>query len=606
MKKQFFKAELAMFMALVTMLFSACGTASEGDATDAGAFATPSETEIGQNNGNGDESTSVTEAGKHEVIILYTNDIHAYLNHDEDEDGGISYAELAQMKTDLGEHVLLVDAGDHVQGSVYGALDEGQSVLEIMDEIYDLATIGNHEFDYGIERMLSLTGNARYPYISCSFVHKENGEPVLAPHVLKTVGEVQVGFVGISTPETMTSTAPSYFQNEAGDYIYDFLDGEALYAAVQASVDALRAEGADYVIALGHVGVDSYSKMTSRKVISNVSGLDAFIDGHSHTEIAGEAVKDKDGKDVILTQTGYYFGNVGKMTIGDAGITTELISSYAAQDEGILIQKNEWVAVVNGMLGEKIGTLDGTLSVNDENGVRLVRMMGTAIGEFVADSYYYYVNFVTELDCDMAIINGGGVRASIEAGDVSYMSLKAVNPFGNMICAVELTGQQILDMLEWGSRATMGVAGEGEEGSFLHTAGVKYAVDTTVPSTVLQDEEGIWTGAPTDGYRVKDVMIYDKDAKAYVDLDLTKTYCVAGANYTLTDGGGGFAMIGGKVVKDYIVEDYMALAAYAIAFEDVNGDDLSDIASENSPLRIYEGYGINYEEPLGDHRINIQ
>ncbi len=551
-------------------------------------------------------TTSGSVAQKNTVTILYTNDIHAYLNNDTGDTPGISYAQLAQLKKDLGENVLLVDAGDHMQGSVYGAMDQGQTVLELMNGLYDLAVIGNHEFDYGIDRLLYATSHSEYPYICCNFVHKQNGEPVLKPYKVVTVGNVKVGFVGIITPETLTSTAPSYFQDESGAYIYDFLDGEALYAAVQCAVDAMVAQGADYIIALGHVGVDQLSEMTSRSIIENVSGLDVFIDGHSHTELEKELVQDKAGAQVLLTQTGYYFGSVGKLTLGQEGIDTELIKTYDAFDEAVENTKNDWVQDVEEMLGEKIGVLGSTLSVNDENGDRLVRVRGTNLGEFVADSYYFYINFVSGLDCDVAIINGGGLRASIESGDVTYMSLKATNPFGNQLCAVELTGQQLLDMLEWGSRLTTGVAGEFEEGSFLHTAGLTYRVDTSIPSTVQQDNDGFWTGAPTGAYRVKDVMIFDKTLGVYVPLELDKLYCVGGTNYTLINWGGGFEMLGGSVVKDYIVEDYMALAAYAISFADVDGDGFSDIVSTNSPLYVYKGYDMHYEELAGMNRANVE
>ncbi len=550
--------------------------------------------------------TDDTAVVKDSVNILYTNDIHAYLDNDSnEEESGLSYAQLAALKASLGPNTLLVDAGDHIQGSVYGAMDQGQSVLEIMDGIYDLATLGNHEFDYGTERTLSVVNNSKYPYISCNFVHKSSGETVLKPHIMLTVGNAKVGFVGITTPETLASTAPTYFQNDKGELIYDFLDGEALFNAVQSSVDALKKEGADYIIALGHVGVDSASKTTSRLIISNVSGLDAFIDGHSHTEL-NELVKDKSGEEVTLVQTGYYFSGIGKMTVSPDGVTAELIKSYDGKDEAVAAAKDSWVTAVGEMLGEKIAELPVKLSVSDDNGNRLVRVDGTNLGEFNADSYYYYVNFVAELDCDVAIVNGGGVRADIEAGEISYQSLKSVNPFGNLLCAVEVTGAQILDMLEWGARSTTGVAGECEEGAFLHTAGLTYTVDTSVKSTVQKDEQNIWTGAPSGEYRVRDVKVYDKAAKAYVDLELNKTYRLAGSNFTIVNKGDGFAMLDGKVIKDYIAEDYMTLAAYAIAFEDTDGDDLSDIASKNSPLGVLEGYEMNYEALGGANRVNVK
>ncbi len=580
MKKSFLCNVLVLTLVLLTLLASACGNI-------------PDEEPQTPNNGN----DSI-------VTILYTNDIHSYLNNDA-EGQGLSYPHIAQMKKDIGDNVLLVDAGDHIQGSVYGAMDQGQTVLELMNTMYDVATLGNHEFDYGTERTLYLTNNSTYPYISCNFVYTENNERVLQPHLIKEVGNVKVGFVGITTPETLASTAPSYFQNDDGEFIYDFLDGQNLFDAVQMSIDELKSEGADYIIALGHLGVDALSQMTSRDVIQNTTGLSAFIDGHSHTEIIGELVTDKDGKQVTLTQTGCYLNSVGKMTINKNGITTELITEYDGTDATTLATKNEWVSAVDEMLGETIGQLDKELFVNDENGDRLVRVDSTNLGDFVADSYYYYANFVSQLDCDIAIINGGGLRAQLDVGKLSYMSLKSVNPFGNMLCVIELTGQQILDMLEWGARMTTGVAGQCETGAFLHTAGLTYTVDTAITSTVQMDDQGIWTGAPTGEYRVKNVKIYDKEAKAYVDIVLTETYTVMGSNFTLTSMGDGFAMLGGKVIKDYIVEDYMALATYTVAFEDVNNDNLSDISSANSPLRVYENYLINYESVEGANRVNV-
>ncbi len=542
---------------------------------------------------------------KNQVIILYTNDVHAYLDNDSEDENGLSYAHLANLKNNLGDNVLVVDAGDHIQGSVYGAMDQGESVLEIMNGIYDLATLGNHEFDYGVQRTLSLTNSSAYPYISCNFVHKASGETVLSPHALLKVGNVKVGFVGISTPETITSTAPSYFQNSEGEYIYDFLEGDRLYSAIQSSINTLNSEGADYVVALGHVGVDQLSKTTSRIIIENVSGLDAFIDGHSHTEVVEEIVKDKNNNDVVLTQTGNYFNGIGKMVLSDKGIETSLITQYSGQDQTVLNLKNEWVSEVDGMLGSKIATLSNKLTIEDENGDRLVRVNSTNLGDFVADSYYYYVNSVAGIDCDLAIINGGGVRATIQAGEVSYKDLKSVTPFGNMLCAVQLTGQQIIDMLEWGGRSTTGVAGQYEEGSFLHTAGLKYTIDTSITATVQMDDKEVWLGAPTGEYRVSDVKVYDKQSMSYVDLVLTKTYVVAGANFTLIDRGDGFEMINGITVSDFIVEDFMALATYAIAFEDTNGDNLSDVCTANSPLNIYQNFGINYEEITGANRILI-
>ncbi len=272
-------------------------------------------------------------------------------------------------------------------------------------------------------------------------------------------------------------------------------------------------------------------------------------------------------------------------------------------DAGVETIKNEWVDAVTSALGDKLATLETPLYTHDENGRRLVRVQETNLGDFVADAYYYYIDQIEKLDCDVAIINGGGLRAEIEAGDLSALSLKATNPFGNILCLVSLRGSQILDALEWGSRFTKNIAGEFESGSFLHTSGLTYKIKTTVESTVQGDENETFVAPPTGEYRVYDVKIYDKTVGAYVPLDMNRNYMVVGTNYTLRNKGDGFTMLEGALVKDYIVEDYMALVAYAEAFRDDDGDGFADIASANSPLSVYDGFLIDYETRYGAGRI---
>ena len=543
---------------------------------------------------------------KDTVTILYTNDVHAYIDNDAGGTAdGLTYATLSQLKNDLaekGENVLLVDAGDHIQGSVYGAMDEGATVLSLMNGLYDLATIGNHEFDYGVSRMLSLTESADFPYISCNFVETATGKTVLPAYEILSAGNCKIAFVGITTPETIQNTAPVYFQDENGNFLYDVLEGEALYRAVEDAVRRAEAEGADYVIALAHLGVEEASTYSAYTVIQNTSGLDAMIDGHSHTEMEKETVKDKNGKDVLLTQTGCYLNAIGKMTISPDGIDTVLIKSYEGAREEI---KNEWVSSVDALLGETIGTLYTPLVTHDEEGKRLVRVTETNLGNFTADGYYYYINEADGVGCDIAFVNGGGLRAAVEAGSISYKDMKSVNPFGNVLCVVSLTGQDILNALEWGSRDTTGVAGENENGAFLHAAGLIYTVDTTVPSTVEADSNEMFLGAPTGAYRVKDVKVYDKATKTYLPLDLAKTYRVGGANFTIRQGGDGFTMLNGALVKDYIAEDYLALSSYVKAFRDTTGDGIADLLTENSPLYAYTGFGLQYENKYGADRITV-
>ena len=527
-----------------------------------------------------------------QIVIYYTNDVHTYI------DGAISYDNLADLKAQTAlwaDGVLLLDAGDHVQGTAYGSMDKGKTIIELMNAAgYDAATLGNHEFDYGMERTLEIIEEADYPYLSCNFYHEDNGMAtggVLDGFHIFEVGGKKIAVVGVTTPESFTKSTPKYFQNEKGEYIYGIsggTDGKELYAAVQAAVDAAKRNGADYVIALGHCGDDPASKpWTSEEVIANTTGIDAFIDGHSHSTVPMKEVKDKDGETVVLTQTGSYFGAIGRLNITEDGINAQLIKEYTGAAPAVKEIKEKWISEIDTKLGEVIGHTDLTLDNYDEEGNRLVRKQETNTGDFAADALYYLFDNM-ELDVDLAVMNGGGVRNKAVTGDISYKTCKSIHTFGNVACLITVTGQQILDALEWGARDV----GTAECGGFLQVSGVSYEIHTYIPSTVQKDEKGVWTGGPTGEYRVKNVMIGGEP------LDLTKTYNLAGYNYTLRDLGDGFAMFDGAVnVLDYVMEDYMVLANYVKSFPEKDG--VHEIEETNSVL------GANYAEVTGEGRITV-
>lgn len=547
------------------------------------------------------------------VTILYTNDVHTYIDQD------LTYSLLAGYRKTL-SNALLVDAGDHIQGTAYGSLDNGHTILELMNAAgYDAATLGNHEFDYGMDGCLDAIALADFPYLSCNFYHEENGsvgDNVLDSYQIFTVGGMKIAFVGITTPESFTKSTPAYFQDENGKYIYGIAggpEGEALYSAVQKAIDEASAQ-ADLVIGLGHLGDDPSSRpWTSSEVIAHTSGLDAFIDGHSHSTVPGREVADRDGNPVVLTQTGCYLDAVGQMTIeADGTISTRLLTAEdlagITPDAEVKALEDAWISDVDTRLGEKIGSsgIDFTISFPDAE-ERAVRMAETNLGDFNADAYYWYSNEIAGLDTDLALMNGGGIRADGKAGDWSYMTCKTINTFGNVLCVVDVTGQDILDALEFGARQ-VGLTDEetgarAENGGFLQVAGLTYEIDTSVPDTIPVDDKGVWQGGPQD-YRVTDVQIYDKDTGTYEPLDLQATYTVAGTNYTLLNCGDGFAMFAdAEKVLDGTAEDYLAMAAYVSAFADTDGDGYADIASANSPLASYEGYLLDYEDPAGAGRI---
>ena len=515
--------------------------------------------------------------GHGDIVVYYTNDIHSYIDNHLDEEPGLSYSKVAALKNTT-ENALLVDAGDHLQGTAYGGMDNGTTIIQLMNAAgYDAATLGNHEFDYGMAGCLSAIDAAKYPYVSCNFRHEKDGVPgelVLNSFVILESSGKKIAFVGITTPETITSSSPAYYQDENGEYIYGIdggADGSTLYAAAQTAINQAKEAGADHVIALGHLGVDASSgPWTSRNLIANTTGLDAFIDGHSHTTIEMEPVTDKAGNAVVLTQTGSYLDAVGKLTIGtDGSIRTELLSADEladlTPDAAVSALEYAWITEVNGLLGEVIGYAEVTFDNYDADGNRLVRRQGTNTGDFAADALYYLFDEMG-MDVDVAVMNGGGIRNEAITGELTYLSCKEIHTFGNVACLLQVTGQQILDALEWGSKGIT-ADGSGENGSLLHVSGLKYTLDLSYDSTVQFDDKDVWAGPPTGEYRVKDVQILAKETGEYEPLDLTTTYNLAGYNYTLRDLGGGFAMLNGAVnVLDYVAEDYMVLANYIRSF----------------------------------------
>ena len=548
---------------------------------------------------------------KSDVTILYTNDVHTYIDKQSPKLTYAAIADLKQSYQDAGKDVLLVDAGDHVQGTAYGSMDEGASIIKLMNAAgYDVATPGNHEFDYGMDRAKAIMKEADFPYLSCNWVDLRTTLRVLPSVKVFVRGGRRIAFVGVTTPETFTKSTPAYFMDKAQrKYIYDIQggeDGKKLYDAVQKAIDKAKLL-ADVVIGLGHLGVDpSSSPWTSEEVIAHTSGFDAFIDGHSHTVMENKQVQDASGKAVTLTQTGSYFANVGEMTIvADGTITTKLIPTHEGMDAGIAAMQTDWVNTVDDMLGEKIAVGDSDFYVSDPaTGKRRIRSAETNLGDFVADGIYTYFNEVEKLHCDVAIMNGGGIRADVPAGDWTFKTCKQVSPFGNVACLMSVTGKQIQDALEFAARFA-GVDGK-ENGGFLQVAGATYEIHTDIPNTVQTDEKNVWIGSATGTPRVQNVKIYDKASGSYLPLDPGATYALAGMNYTLRNLGDGFAMFdGAELIKDYVSEDYLVMSTYAMIFDGADAAGLPHLSSANSPLADYPGYLINYEDPYGAGRIQM-
>lgn len=553
-------------------------------------------------------------AAEQEIIVLYTNDVHCGV------DENIGYAGLSLYQKQMQQqslYVTLIDAGDAIQGAPIGTLSEGGYLIDIMNQAgYDFAVPGNHEFDYGMARFLELADVLDCGFYSCNFIDLRTGNPVFAPYKMFTYGDTKVAFVGVSTPESFTKSTPVYFQNEKGEYVYGFCEdesGQKLYTQIQASVDAARTEGADYVIVVGHLGENGTTpRWTSSRVIGNTTGIDILIDGHSHEAVASKTVKNKDGADVIVTQTGTKLERFGKLTIGTNGtITAELVSEVTAASIGrsytvksgdtlnriakrelgsynrwheiyqankdkiknpdelqvgmvltipgteavtdgkaVDYQTDQYIKSIQGQFNETLKTVLGKteveLTINDPStGERAVRRAETNLGDLCADAYRLV------LGADIGFANGGGVRASIAPGNITYNDTLKVFPFGNMGCVAEVSGQKIKDALEMASQNC-----PQESGGFLQVSGLTYTIDTAVKSGVQMDEKGNFLRV--DGiYRVTDIMVGNEP------LDLNKIYTVASHNYMLKSAGDGMTMFAGSnIIRDEVMTDVDILSTY--------------------------------------------
>ena len=578
-------------------------------------------------------------AADQDIVILFTNDIHCGVNDN------IGYAGVALYKKEMLKetpYVTLVDAGDAVQGAPLGTLSEGEDIVAIMNEMgYEFVIPGNHEFDYKMPQFMRLASLLNCGYYSANFTDA-SGNRIFAPYKLFQYGDTKLAMVGVTTPESFTKSTPVYFQDEAGNYIYGFSEdetGEKLYAAVQDAVDSARNEGAEIVILVGHLGRNYVTeRWSSESVLANTTGIDAMIDGHSHEEYT-TTVKNKNGEDVLLAQTGTKLQSLGKLVISpDDSIRAELIREIPAAQElsgTYVVQRGDSLSKIakrelgdeaawrelyhlnrsrikdpdriptglqltlpgssvvneagrnidpatqdfinsiesqfNETLKTVIGQSSVDLTVNDpDTGLRAIRSRETNLGDLTADAYRAVTG------ADVAFSNGGGIRSDIPAGQITYRDALNVFPFGNSVCMVEATGQQIRDALEMGVRNL-----PEETGGFQQVSGMSFTVDTSIPSGVELDEKGNFVRV-NGSYRVQDLMIGGKP------VDLSAVYKVASHNYMLLSGGDGMTMFAGcNVLMRDITTDVDALYTYI-------NQDLGGVIGEE------------YADPRGQGRITIR
>lgn len=530
-----------------------------------------------------------------DIVVLYTNDVHCGISD------VIGYDGLALYKKEMEkthDQVFLVDAGDAIQGDVIGAMTGGEDIVTLMNDVgYDVATLGNHEFDYSVDHLLELSPKLSCGYVCCNFKN-QNNEPVFEPYRMLNAGEKKIAFVGAVTPDTLTSSTPAFFKDKEGNYIYSFCqdDGE-LYQEIQQNADKARQEGADVVILLGHLGEEdeTHNGWTAQEVVQNTDNIDAVIDAHSHSVTEHLTVKNKNGEDVTITQTGTKLNNIGKMTISeDNTIKTELIDNVPAPSADMVIPSDEWRSVperdnrnvdaaindtINAMLNKVaerfntvIGHSDFDLIFRDPaTGKRAGRLGETNLGDLCVD-------FIkSACKTDISVLNGGNMRDMIPAGDITVETLFKVMPYMNHLASTKVTGQQIIDYLELGASAY-----PEESGSFVQVSGISYVIDSSIESTVLIDDSTNQFIGVTGEYRVKNVCLSDGSP-----IDPEAVYSLGSSDYLFLNGGdfGIFSQTYADVVVQNKI-DYIQFVEFVC--DELNGE-IPDI----------------YSDPNGQGRIKI-
>ena len=469
------------------------------------------------------------------VVILYENDVHCAVE---------GYSKLAAMKNELSEtytNVGVVSVGDFVQGGTLGAVSKGEYIVNLMNKVgYDAIALGNHEFDYQLPRLNELNAMSNTKFISCNFQKIGEDKSYFEPYTIVSYGNVDVAYIAITTPETINSSSPAQFKNDKGELIYTFNESK-LYDIVQTNINAAETAGADYVIALSHIGYDESGNLADiTDVIENTDGFDVVLDAHSHSVIEEKVIKDKSGDDVLLTSTGTKFEYIGKLTIKNGAFDTELVEveSYTKTDpvvDAYITEINENYAQLG---NRKIGESKVEFITHDKDGNRLVRNAETNLGNFCSDALRVMTG------ADMSFVNGGGLRAPMESGDITFNDIFSVFPFNNQIVTAEISGQILIDFLE------MAVMNYPEEdGSFPHMSGVTFSVNKSIPTSVKVDANGFFEKVDS-AYRVYNVKVLDKTSGEYKALDPNGKYVLAGFNYFLLDFGGGMTMFKDAKILD--------------------------------------------------------
>lgn len=487
-------------------------------------------------------SNPVRHEERHNIVVMYENDIHC---------GVDGYAKFAALRSEFQAktpYVTTVSSGDFLQGGDVGNMTTGAGIVDIMNKVgYDYVTLGNHEFDYGLERMTTLMDSLSATVVDANFCRLPSRELVFKPYAVKEYGNVKVAFLGLTTPSTVTASSPLKFMDGKGNWMYGFM-GDELDEQTNRMAEQARSEGADYVVLLSHIGdLEELLYETSVELIGRTRGIDVVLDGHAHSVIRDTLIANADGQMVHLTSTGTQFQNMGVLiidTLGNISTTlydTEKYDKVDAEVKQFVDKVKEEATAVGNVV---VGHTDFKLSISDSGGQRLVRKQECGIANFIVDSYR------ETFGADVAVMNGGGVRVDIEAGDVTYNNLFNVTPFGKKLCSGTITGQQLLDALE-----VCYALLPGENGGFAQISGMRLDIDTLKKADIVL-EDGLFVAVAEDSpRRVSNLEIMNRTTGRYEPVVPSRTYTIVGSDFVLREMGDGGAFRYVKCNSDLGVTD---------------------------------------------------
>lgn len=499
-------------------------------------------------------------AGK--LVVIHTNDMHGRYEKTEESLGISSVTALKNYYKKQGANVLLLDAGDFSQGTNLVNYYDGLDAVYFLNAAgYDAVSLGNHEFDFGFEELKAMADAAQFPILDANIISKETNEPYFGDNAVFTFGNMTVGVFGLDTPEAKTKASPKNVKD------VNILDDEELYACAQAQVDELTAKNCDYIICVGHLGVDEESEgRRSVDVAANVNGIDLFVDGHSHTRIDGGV--DVNGTKIV--STGSYLEKIGVAVYDGKTTKAKLVDDLYAIGgcpEMDLFVKS-FKDIVDAAYAGTFATTTNLLNGEREPGVRT---METNLGNFSTDAYKHTAEvYVAENDLNMvidgAIQNGGGIRDSILPGEISMDTLYKVFPFGNTISIVTLKGSELLEALEASCCACPGALG-----GFPQVSGIQFTIDTSVPYAQgdLYPESTYYAPA-APGSRVT---IETVGGKAF---DPNATYNIAVNNFMADGGDTYYVFTNASQVIDTGVVDAEGLISYVNSLNGIIGDEYAN------------------------------